>query len=689
MIGRVLGLSSFTAAVLALMTVPSGGQEPAPPPVFGVEVDIVRLDVVVLDDDGEPVTGLTADDFVIEEDGQTRDVVSFEPVIVRPRPTATGDQPRISANRLRSPAEGRSIVILFDDIHVTPVASELVRDALVRFIREDLSDGDWLTILSPGQSLRWMGRTAWEHEQMVPFVERLQGQLVRDPTQTGISDWEAVRINEYGISGLASPGLSDMSGGSAASAGAPASAGPPPGVPGGSGDTSALTQARAESVMGVGKSDLSFISEEVTATAKRRIQASLSGLRQALDSLVGVRGHKSLILVSEGFVLLPKMPGYRDLIDLARRANVAIHYLDPRTLESGFAAEASGAGPVGPIGTLRMLESIGADDVTAATGGRALVSNDPLKGLRQVAREAQAYYLVGFQPERPETGLQEVRVRVTREDLAVRSRTRYVAGPEAGKPEKRHKTRRAGDMRSNAETPDLPPRVATHYSEHNGKGKVTTMYPTEIRYPSGTIGKRKVKTIAEAWPRDGGKALRDEFDEKLEIVPGVPTILSRHWHMPPGVWQIRILVEDEETGRVGTSLHTFEVPSPEDFRLSTPILTAELEEVDGAPRPRVVLNRTFRAGQILYCQVQVHGAADDPKERLPHVRSGYELRKGDTLVRAVEPTRIRAEWDGRLSRLMGLSLEGAATGNYTLVLSAEDELTGETLTVSEPFTVLP
>jgi hypothetical protein len=215
------------------------------------------------------------------------------------------------------------------------------------------------------------------------------------------------------------------------------------------------------------------------------------------------------------------------------------------------------------------------------------------------------------------------------------------------------------------------------------------MYATEIRYPRGTEGKRKVKTVAEAWPRDGGKALRDEFDEKLEIVPGVPTILSRHWHMPPGVWQIRILVEDEETGRVGTALHTFEVPSPEDFRLSTPILTSELEEVDGAPRPRVVLNRTFRAGQILYCQVQVHGAADHPKEKLPRVRSGYELRKGDTLVRAVEPTQIRPEWDGRLSRLMGLSLEGAQTGNYTLVLNAEDELTGKTLEVSEPFTVLP
>ena len=215
------------------------------------------------------------------------------------------------------------------------------------------------------------------------------------------------------------------------------------------------------------------------------------------------------------------------------------------------------------------------------------------------------------------------------------------------------------------------------------------MYATEIRFPVGTEGKRKVKTIAEAHPRDGGQPLRDEFGETLKIVPGVPTILSRHWHMPPGVWQVRVLVEDEETGRVGTALHTFDVPSPEDFRFSTPILTAELEEVDGAPRPRVVLNRTFRRGQVLYCQVQIHGATDDPKERLPHVVAGYELRRGDEVIRAADPTRIRPEWDGRLSRLMGLSLEGVPTGSYTLVLTAEDEITGRTLHVSEPFSVLP
>ena len=40
------------------------------------------------------------------------------------------------------------------------------------------------------------------------------------------------------------------------------------------------------------------------------------------------------MLVSEGFLLLPKMPGYREAIDVARRANVAIHLVDPRGVQA-------------------------------------------------------------------------------------------------------------------------------------------------------------------------------------------------------------------------------------------------------------------------------------------------------------------------------------------------------------------
>ena len=55
----------------------------------------------------------------------------------------------------------------------------------------------------------------------------------------------------------------------------------------------------------------------------------------------------------------------------------------------------------------------------------------------------------------------------------------------------------------------------------------------------------------------------------------------------------------------------------------------------------------------------------------------------------VQPSGVEAEPDGRLSRLMGLSLEAVPIGSYTLVLQATDVTTGETIQVREPFAVRP
>jgi hypothetical protein len=453
--------------------------------------------------------------------------------------------------------------------------------------------------------------------------------------------------------------------------------------------------------MGVGARDPSFVAEEVASVARRRVDTTLANLRQALDSLLPLRGHKTLVLVSEGFVLVPRMRGYAELVEVARRANVAMHFIDPRGLEPSTDAEGTVAPALG-WATERGLAAAGADDVAAATGGRAIVANDPGEGLRRIAAESEAYYLLGYQPDRTGSGERRVRVRVRGEGLTVRARTRYYAGEaeraeaSRAKDEKRPKDETAGRtpeekaaMRAVADTTELPLRLSALFFEDNGRGQVTTMYPVEIRVPVDAPAKRKFRTVAEARPRDGGKAMRDEFETELELRPGTATILSRHWHMPPGVWQIRVLVREVATGRIGTALHTFEVPDPKAFRIASPILTTEMEKADGRDRPRVVLARTFRTGSLLYVQYQVHGAKDDPATRLPIVEAGWELRRGEEVVRSAPPTPIRPDWDGRLSRLLGLSLEGLSPGDYALALRARDTVAGASTETVEPFSVAP
>jgi hypothetical protein len=124
--------------------------------------------------------------------------------------------------------------------------------------------------------------------------------------------------------------------------------------------------------------------------------------------------------------------------------------------------------------------------------------------------------------------------------------------------------------------------------------------------------------------------------------------------------------------------------------MSTPILTAELEDPDGKRKPKVALGRTFRAGTTLYCQYNVYGANLDGKhDWAAHAIGSWTLRRGDELVREAPPTLIQPGGDGRLTRTLGISLQGAPLGEYSLTLSVNDEKTGVTLSRSEPFTVVP
>jgi hypothetical protein len=58
-------------------------------------------------------------------------------------------------------------------------------------------------------------------------------------------------------------------------------------------------------------------------------------------------------------------------------------------------------------------------------------------------------------------------------------------------------------------------------------------------------------------------------------------------------------------------------------------------------------------------------------------------------VREAPLTLIRPGDDGRLTRTLGISLQGAPPGEYALTLTVKDEKSGETLSRTEPFTVAP
>ena len=103
-----------TLVTLLLITVAVvSTQDPAAPqgdrqPTFRTGVNIVRVDVIVTDDNGNPVTDLTKDEFEIVEDGKVQTIDLFRqvridgtvPSIERPRQVLTRDSEERETRRV-------------------------------------------------------------------------------------------------------------------------------------------------------------------------------------------------------------------------------------------------------------------------------------------------------------------------------------------------------------------------------------------------------------------------------------------------------------------------------------------------------------------------------------------------------------------------------------------------------------
>ena len=174
---------------------PAAAQEPLPP-TFPGQVEQVTVDVVVTDKKGVPLAGLRAPDFELLEDGVPQTVVSFEAIEVPPAPAAVPEpHPRISTNLGVRERPGRTFVILFDDIRLTPAMGQQARAALADFLTRSVREGDRVTLLAPLAATWWTSRMEAGRGEMLPVPAYLP--KIEDG-QTEVTDTED--LDQSGVS---------------------------------------------------------------------------------------------------------------------------------------------------------------------------------------------------------------------------------------------------------------------------------------------------------------------------------------------------------------------------------------------------------------------------------------------------------------------------------------------------------
>jgi VWFA-related protein len=400
----------------------AASQDQTPPaaeaqtPVFRAGVNFVRVDVIVTDRSGNPVSDLTREDFEVSEDGRAQVVETFKLLALDGGRTGTaGDPPRTIRNDADLEVEAarddvRLFAFFLDDYHVRRETGLRAREDLARFVETELGPSDLVGIMYPLQVAASVEFTR-DHARVTSALRQFTGRkydytprnrfeenYARYPTETV----ERIR-NEVSLSGL--DALLIRMGG--------------------------LKEGRKSVVL---------LSEGYAGVVPPQLRSRIAGMPDFANPATGdpLAGTGSLVedraATSAGLDVQMQL---RRVFTTANRNNVAIYPIDPRGLGSSeFGIDQNVSGEVDrsyldqTMDTLRVL--------AGETDGRAIVNrNDLATAMRQIVRDASAYYLLGYNSSigAADGKFHEIRVRVRRPGVQVRARNGYwaLAPEEAAK----------------------------------------------------------------------------------------------------------------------------------------------------------------------------------------------------------------------------------------------------------------
>jgi VWFA-related protein len=663
--GALLLWVVVAAAELSVARRAATAQTSPTTPTFPSAVDLVTVDAVVLDGKGQPVRGLTRDDFVLTEDGRPLTLATFEAVEAPAEPIAPAgvDDAAAIATNVAPPAPGRAYAVLVDDVWIPPLDLPAVGEALRTFLERSVRSGDQVSLASTSGDLHWRARLPEGREDLLAVVSSITGRARAQVGQPEIfADNRPARSREE-MARL--PSLESMS----------------------EYQAHRLVRAAATGLTGA-------IAQEVDLRRRARMKRTHAALRREIEALWNVVGRKSLFLVTQGFIQ-DSGPEQQETTRIAHESNVAIYFLDARGLLLTPGMSAADAGAPDPSRVVESLveldvhDTAGSQDLASDTGGYSVRNtNDLAAGMERITSESRVFYMLGFHPPpgKAPGEWRKLRIAVRRSGLTVRGRRGYWLRSPDG----------ARSIASTGPGASIPLRLASYVLDpvDADSTRVAVALEVDVRGLPVGPGEPPLKVRLEALPRDGD--VRHDRDVTLDRggdrAPGGWQAARLHLALPPDVYRVRAEVEEPTTGRRGIVEQRVAVPAPALFRISTPVLSDTVLPTNdaGAPAPAPIAHRTFDASgsRTLLYGFSVLGAARDKATGQPDVRMrlGVKDSSGRVLVAAPEATVAPAS-DGRLEQVVGLPLAQMAAGEYELELAIQDRVAGKALERKETFVV--
>jgi VWFA-related protein len=670
-----VAISVGALCLAALCPVTAAQQVQQPPTVRPSPAEVVMVDVVVVDNDGKPVTDLQRDDFVLRDEGREQPITEFERLRIENFEGRAAARSPVSTNvgPVTAPS-GAILALVFDEQNLRPETLGDARKAMLGLLDRSAAARGELLLVGSGSRAFVRAREQVGLDALRAQVSKLKALHVRTADEDVVSEAEAMRIAMFDERATVDRVAARLEATERTQGGLITSRNP----------WTREEKARAYPIQA------RSLAQRVWLEARSRALATLSVVEELTRMLSARGGRKSVVLLSEGFVLDGRSPEWQRTLDAARRAHVVVYGVDVRGLRQpdslSIANGRSATGEKrGESALLDQEAAEGSDTLATETGGfTRRYTNDLAAALERIASESRNYYLLGFAPAAPPDGkFHALSVGVRRPSVTVRARKGYLA--------------LASSETVTASRP-IPLRLAAFPLEQRGDA-VRVQVLGEVDPAAVQFEEHDGRRAASIdWLIDIGRTDRKGTDAPHRLQLSVPsetwTSLCANWvpvgaefDLPPGVHVARLFVRDGGGGRVGKVEHVFEVPSPHSPYVSAVLSDLARVEHGAAPVITAIARRTFTTGAQLAYQFEVRSSAVE--SAAGPLLAGYELTAADGVVVMREEERPLAKApDGDPARLIRISLEKAPAGRYELSLHVHGAGGGARLDWVESFEVV-
>jgi VWFA-related protein len=454
----------------------------------------------------------------------------------------------------------------------------------------------------------------------------------------------------------------------------------------------------------------------------------LFALRSISQSLAKINEKKSLLYFSGGISRdgIENEASIRSAINAAVRADLSIYSVDTRGLQAVTPMGDASTGSMRGQGAFNggslmnnMNQNFQSQEVMATlssdTGGKAFFdSNDFAPAFAQVQKDTSAYYAIGFHSSDParDGKYRKLTVKITRPGIKLEYRPGYYAPADFKHSGKEDREQELQDQLAS----DLPATdIAVYMDAMYFRLDAARYYmPVSLVVPGSQIpfvkGGDKDKAtldiigaVIDDSKRPVGR-VRDTVKLNLDASQQARQKNIQYttsFNLPPGKYEIKFVVRENQTGRMGSFIADVTLPDLKKapLKMSSILLASQRnpskkpgKEIDPLVRngqeyvPNI--SHVFRQDQHLYLLYEVYDptrekviAADEPRGSKPGINllSSLELIQGSTKIYEtpiVQARAINVEGRDAVSFELDVPLTGLKPGQYLCQLNVIDDAAG-------------